>query len=203
MAINNILNFIFTSPTVILVLRELNARKSGVTGREIARLSGITHRSALKALENLELLNLVKRQVAGRTYYFTLNREHHLYKKVLSNIFKTENEFLSEINKYITKYLGRYSLSIIIFGSAARGDEKIDSDLDVCFVFKNGRRNIEQLIPDLRTGLKTIYGITLAPFIISLSEFRKRAGTGKSPVNNILKEGKVIYGKQLRNILNE
>jgi hypothetical protein len=46
-----------------------------------------------------------------------------------------------------------------------------------------------------------IYGVTLAPFIISLPEFRKRAGSGKPPVNNILKEGKIIYGKQFITLL--
>jgi predicted transcriptional regulator len=87
---------VFSSSSIIPILRELNSRKTAVTGREIARLSGMTHRSALKALENLEAINLVKKQVAGRTYYFTINREHYLYKKIVSIIFKSEKDFYQE-----------------------------------------------------------------------------------------------------------
>ena len=114
MIVKNILNFIFTSSSIIPILRELNSRKTGVTGREIARLSGMTHRSALKALENLVMINLIRKQVAGRTYYFTINREHYLYKKVVSIIFKSEKEFLSEIKKNLYSSLGSHSESIII-----------------------------------------------------------------------------------------
>ncbi|MCB9250814.1 MAG: hypothetical protein H6613_20845 [Ignavibacteriales bacterium] len=37
-------------------------RNDGLTGREIARLENITHRTALKALENLEALNVVTKK---------------------------------------------------------------------------------------------------------------------------------------------
>jgi uncharacterized protein len=201
MTLNNILNIVFSSSSIIPILRELNIRKTGVTGREIARLSGMTHRSALKALENLEIINLVKKQVAGRTYYFTMNREHYLYKKIVSIIFKAEKDILSKISDQISSSLGKYSESIIIYGSVARGDENPESDLDVCIVYKRDPGKIEQRITDLRAELNSVYGVTLAPFIVSVSEFKKRARSGKPPVNNILKEGKIIYGKQFKDIL--
>ncbi len=89
MIVNRILEHLFTS--IIAVLRELDLRKVGITGREIARLTGITHRSALKALDNLEALKIVNRQVAGKAYYFTINRSNSLYHNVIRPIFKADH----------------------------------------------------------------------------------------------------------------
>lgn len=201
MNINNILDYIFTSPGVTTVLRELNLRTAGITGREMARLVQLTHRSTLKALSNLELLNLVKRRPVGRAYYFTLNREHFLYNNIISSVFKAENDFKSEINKYIKKILGKYSESIIVFGSVAREEETFASDLDVCIVYSSKRDKIENELSNLRLYLFNVFGVSLAPYLISATEFIKKAKNNKPPVNNIIKEGKIIHGTSLRGLI--
>ncbi len=203
MIINNVLNQIFTSTSITLVLRELVIRKSGITGREVARLSGITHRSAIKALENLELLNLVKKQVAGRTYYFTINREHYLYKKAVEVIFNAEEQFPQELYSRICSRMGELCESIIVFGSVARKEETAGSDLDLCFVYRNKLKDIEKEIQNLRYELHTYYGVVLAPLVISSSEFRKKGVKMKPPINNIISDGIVICGKQPGVLLNE
>ena len=79
MIINNFLNHLFTAPSIISVLRELDMRNVGLTGREIARLGNIAHRTAIKSLDNLESLNLVTRRIAGKSYYYTINRNQYIY----------------------------------------------------------------------------------------------------------------------------
>lgn len=202
MVVKRVLDYVFTSPGITTVLRELNLRKTGITGREIARIVGITHRSALKALYNLELLKLVTRRPAGKAYYFTLNREHYICKKIIAPIFAAEDEFSFTLNQKIKKSIGKYAQSIIIFGSVARQEETLESDLDLCIIYKSGKRKIEDEINQLRTDLYNIFGISLAPYIISVSDFKMKAKNNESPVNNIIEEGKVIYGKSINTIIN-
>ena len=50
-------------------------KETGITGREVARLANINHRTALLVLENLLQIDIVHRLIGGRDHIFTLNRE--------------------------------------------------------------------------------------------------------------------------------
>jgi predicted nucleotidyltransferase len=198
---DNILDYIFASPSAIIVLRELDLRKKGITGREAGRLAGITHKSALSVLSNLELLKIVRKEPVGRAYYFTLNRDHYLYRNIIEPALCAERDYKSALFELIKKVLKNYCESTIIYGSVARGDESAESDLDVCIVYKANRKRIEDEISNLRIKISDTFGITLAPLIISVGEIRKGHKLNKSLINNIATEGKVILGKSIGEIL--
>jgi len=201
MIINNFLNHLFTAPSIISVLRELDMRKVGLTGREMARLGNITHRTALKALDNLESLNLVTRRVAGKSYYYTINRNQYIYKEIIALIFKKEKEYKQKIFNEIktTKY--ENIISVIIFGSVARKEETYKSDLDICLIYYKSKKDIENKINNLRDNLYEKYGIQLAPFYITENNFKIRAKKKQSPVNNIINEGEVILGRSIKRMI--
>jgi len=140
-AFEKVLDKLFISTAITAVLRELNLRIVGITGREIARQTGLTHRTALKALDSLEALKLVNKYIAGKAYYFTINRESYLFKKVIVSIFEAEREMLRAINKKIRSALGKYTESVILFGSVSRSEEIFGSDFDICMVYKLSREN--------------------------------------------------------------
>jgi predicted nucleotidyltransferase len=202
MIINDVLDYIFTSPAATAVLRELNLRRTGITGRETARRAGITHKSALSILSNFEQLKLVKKENAGRAYFFTVNRQHYIFKNIIDPVFNIEKDMASSLFIIIAQKLGRYAESIIVFGSVARGNETLESDLDICIIFNSGKKKLEPELSNLRGELYDTYGVTLAPFLISAMEFKKKAKSKKPPVSEIIKEGKVIYGKSLTEIIN-
>ena len=88
MVINNILDYIFTNASNLAVLRVLNQRIVGISGRETARLAGVSLRSAQISLANLVNLKIIKRQIGGREHLFTLNRGPVLFQmKLLLNFF--------------------------------------------------------------------------------------------------------------------
>jgi predicted nucleotidyltransferase len=90
--------------------------------------------------------------------------------------------------------------SIILFGSVARKVESVDSDLDLCIVYSNNKRKIEIIISDLRDKLFDKYGVTLAPYYITRNEFKARAKKSKGPVNEIIKDGIVLFGLSLNKL---
>lgn len=202
MIINNVLNYIFTSPVVIATLRELDKRNAGISGREIARLINVSHRTALKALDNLEALKIVTRRVVGKSYYFTLNRNHFISKKVITVIFNNEREFRNSIYEKIKRVKSNGVLSLIVFGSVARKEETYASDLDLCIVYNKTKTDVEEKTNKLRDELYEKYGVTLAPFYITESNFKRKAKNYDPPVNNILKDGLVIWGKSINGIIN-
>ena len=201
MKINNVLNKLFSSPASVSVLRELRKRNKGVTGREISRLSGLTPQAAHNTLNNLEVLGIVKRDFAGRSHIFTLNRQHFLFKNVVENMFVAEVNFRSALFDKIVSSLKKISEGIILYGSVARGDETTESDLDVCIITAN-KNEAENIISGLRIELKEQFGVSFAPYIISKTDFDKKYEKKKSPVKEIAAEGKVLYGKLLKGVKN-
>lgn len=201
MIINRLLNYLFTAPSIFSVLRQLNMRNDGLTGREIARLENITHRTALKALENLEALNVVTKKIAGRSHYYTINRTQYIYKEIVAVIFEKEVEYKQKIFDELKSIKNENLISTIIFGSVARKEETYESDLDVCFIYKKNKSGIEDKINVLRDKLYERYGISLAPFYILENDFNNKAKKMLSPVNNILSEGIVISGKSIKRII--
>ncbi len=205
MIIHKILDNVFATWSNIAVLRVLNRVKTGLSGREIAKQANMSAPSSLEALSSLENLNIVTRQRGGREHFFFLNREHYIVRKIIIPILSSERKFSESIYLDIEKELGRHSLSLIVFGSTARSEEKTESDLDLCIVFSGaGMKNkIENIITELNLSLFKKYGVSLSPFFISEAEFKNRARTKKPPVSDIIRDGIVISGKTIRKLLNE
>ncbi|WP_337873090.1 hypothetical protein [Ignavibacterium sp.] len=60
----------------------------------------------------------------------------------------------------------------------------------------------ESVIPKLREILHLNYGVSLAPLLITKSEFHSKARNNLSPVKNIIKEGKILFGKTIKDLIN-
>jgi predicted nucleotidyltransferase len=202
MIINKVLDYIFINTTNLAVLRVLNERVIGLSGRETARIAGISLRAAQLSLSGLESLKIVNRHYGGREHIFTLNRNNYIVREIISNVFSAEDLFRDSVFKNIKTRLVKLTDSVILFGSVARHEEKIDSDLDICIVYSEGLKNIEKAVNRLRDELNEEYGVTLAPFYVTLKELKKRARHRKSPVDSIINEGKVLSGLSIKSLIN-
>ncbi|MFZ1519725.1 MAG: nucleotidyltransferase domain-containing protein [Ignavibacteriaceae bacterium] len=199
---HKLLEFIFSAPSNISVLRILNERNVGISGREVSRLTGLSVRAAQVALINLSKCGVVKTLEGNRENLYSLDRQKYLSSELVEKIFLTESNYKLKIRSLIKSTLKGFSLSLIQFGSTARGNETIASDLDLCIVYENKLSVVEEKVSKLRTDLFKRYNITLAPFYISIQKFRISAKKSKSPVNDIIKEGIVICGKTIKELLN-
>jgi len=203
--INKILDEVFSTWSNIAVLRVLNKVKIGLSGREIAKQSGMSAPSCLKALSSLENLNIVTRQRGGRDHFFNLNRKHFLVGKIIMPILDQENKFKKSLCEEIAKKIGKYSISLFMFGSVVRKEERIDSDLDICIVYRShtAKKKLETELTELGYSLYEKYGVSLAPFFISESDFKKRIKSKKPPIAAVIKEGKLLLGKSVKELLND
>lgn len=201
MKIHYVLNQLFSSAASVSILRELVLRAKGTTGRELARASGLTHQAAHNTLSKLEALNIVHREHLGNAHYFIINKKHFITKNIIESIFQSEQKYSALLFDKIKKTLGNYSVSIILFGSVARREETIESDLDICIIYSSNKNLIEELISKLREELYNEFGVTLAPYYITKSDFIKKYKANKAPVNEIVKEGKLISGTPINRII--
>ena len=82
-------------------------------------------------------------------------------------------------------------LRIIVFGSAARGDEKPGSDLDLLIVVKNGisRRQTAQLLYKAMIGL----GCATDLVVVTQEDVERFGQSPATVLAPALREGKVLY----------
>lgn len=202
MKLNRPLEQIFSAKSNVSVLRTLNERSNGVSGREISRLTSLSLRTVQLTLAHLVRTGIVKIFVGNKEHLYVLNRENYFAKSLIEEIFKVEDNFRKSIYSEIKKTIGKDAISVLLFGSAARGNDTIESDLDICIVYSANKKNIEAKISLLRSKLYQSHNITLAPFYTTLTKFRELNRNKRQPIAQIVKEGKIICGKNINELLN-
>jgi len=106
------------------------------TGRQLARLAGASSEGARQALARLVVQGIVLREPAGAAQMYRLNREHLAAPAVLA-LAALRVALLDRLKGVLGSW-ERAPAYAALFGSAARGEERADSDLDMCVVRPDG-----------------------------------------------------------------
>ena len=115
------------------VLNVLAGTSRGLTGREIALLTGrSSHSGVLAVLNRLTDHGLVQRVELNRASLFTLNRDH-LAAPAVEELAGLRTTLFDKIREAIDKWAVT-PVHVSLFGSAARGDGDEQSDIDLLIV---------------------------------------------------------------------
>lgn len=102
------------------------------SGREVARRAGRSNTGVQHVLDRLVEHGLVDRLAAGRTFLYTLNRNH-----LLAPVVEQMAEGRMELIRRLRDEIGAWRIAPVhasLFGSAARGDGDTGSDIDLFVV---------------------------------------------------------------------
>jgi DNA-binding transcriptional ArsR family regulator len=188
----------------VAVLRVL-FREDGLGGREIARKAGLSPRSAHAALKELVGLGILTRKVVGNNHVFTANRAHiAVAHGGVERLFKQEQRLLSTLAEKVHGWIrGLSPVSLAVFGSVARGESRPGSDLDLLVILKEPRKisQARELLGRRGAGFHDLYGFHLAPYVVGAGEFAERYDRKDKLIRNMVKEGLVVWGKPLSEVL--
>lgn len=168
------LDVVFGAPSHIAILRALNGAASGLTGRQVAKGAGIAQGAAAEGLRKLVRAKIVRQQPAGRAFLYTLNRDLPLVDSAVQPMLEFERSMRGRIVGLIRSTLAGRCVAAALYGSAARGEERPESDLDVCVIVKRPSdkesvRNILDKLIDTLAG----EGVTLSPLVLTTRELRE------------------------------
>jgi predicted nucleotidyltransferase len=82
----------------------------------------------------------------------------------------TERKAISAFSRRLKKLLGKQLVSVLLFGSKARGDYHKDSDTDIFILIKNKKNNANDKIAEATASVLDDYGILLSPVSYDLHE---------------------------------
>ncbi|MCX7942111.1 nucleotidyltransferase domain-containing protein [Dictyoglomus thermophilum] len=91
--------------------------------------------------------------------------------KTINYLNEVEKAILKELKVKLLELLGSNFISMVLFGSKARGDYDEDSDIDVVVIVNYLDRDIKDKILLKVTELETKYGIVLSTLILSKEDF--------------------------------
>ena len=170
------LDDILSSRIKVRILRLFSRTRGSYSGREVARLIGYSHNPTIQALKELEAQGLLNRRSIGASHEYTINEEHLLVSDVLLDAFQTERNALLEIARIFQEQMGKDFEEAIIFGSVARGEERLDSDVDILIIISDRADTgaLEDKISEATSRAMAASGNPISPTIISRSEYEKR-----------------------------
>jgi predicted nucleotidyltransferase len=126
-----------------------------------------------------------------------------LVREILVPVFEKEAHFLEAYAKELRVRAGIPLVSQILFGSVARGEERPKSDVDLVFVIGGGKagRDRQDALDQAMVELSGSYGNPPQVILFDHREFSRKARSGDPFVSEVLRTGRVLYGKPFAELL--
>lgn len=154
--------------------------------RELVRHTGAAVGAVQRELEQLTAAGLVLRDVRGRQVYFQANREAAIFPELQGLFAKTAG--LVDILREGLMPLGQHMHAAFVFGSAARGELRASSDIDLLVV---GEASFGDVVEVVR-GAEERLGRDVNPSVYSLNEFRGKVRSKDHFLTTVLAEPKMF-----------
>lgn len=205
MAIEKKLDDILDAKSKVKIIRLFVSRTEGfmASGREIARLIGLTPPAVHTALKELYNQDILKREIIGGQHIYKINPLSRTVKDILQPAFQKELSTKEDICNYLQNKVKHYKIqplitSLLLYGSIVRGETHGESDCDIAVVAKDApsKKKLEDLfINKISAEFSEYFGIHLHPYIKTYSEFMRRLEKRLSPVPKLMESHAVVYGK--------
>lgn len=187
-----------------VALLRLLARGGGEhTGRFLARRVGYDPKTCQTALRDLVRQGVVERRAAGAAHLYRLNDRHVLVRKLLAPLFRGEGGLVRAYVEDFRKRVREPLLSLILFGSVAKAEERPSSDVDLLAIVPERKavRKVQEACDRAAAELAARYGNPPQVIVLDLEGFRRRARSRDPFISEVLRSGKVLEGKPLGEVL--
>jgi predicted nucleotidyltransferase len=168
-----------------------------LTGRELARLLGVSHSSVQEAMRVFVASGLAVRRSVGRAHLYRTNRESYLF-STLQNLFLRERRVHDGLVSELRTAFGEEVISIILFGSYAKGTANPKSDIDVLVVSLDVGSS-EDSAHSLGARFLRRYSLRLSAKVITPKELGMKRNAPF--IRAARDEGLVIAGKPLDEVM--
>lgn len=182
----------------IRVIRALYESGRPLTGLKLAKASGYSHTQTYKALDELEAIGVVKKDHAGRSDLYSINRRSYLVNEMLVPALNAEKNILIALASKFYERMGKDLVSITLYGSVARKEDKPASDIDLILVAKDTAdlESLEDIAAEVSLDAAFEFGGPVSAFVIPETEYRHRLNEGKAMWADIKSEGLSIPRKE-------
>lgn len=191
----------------VRVLRFLCRKGGEWNGRRLAaelRINPVTTHAALRELHEATLLDFKK---VGNSFLYSLRDEHYLVREVLRPLFHRESaavdRLLELLRISLEKRLWSEIVTIAVYGSIARRQERSDSDIDLLVLVKSrkSQQKIREAFGRLGETAEKEFGNPLALYVNTMREARQKYRRHLPLFHNMLASHRLVWGVSLQEAL--
>jgi predicted nucleotidyltransferase len=186
------------------VLHVLAGTSLGLTGGQVTAMTGRrSHAGVLNSLHRLTEHGLVNRVQLNRGYLFALNRDH-LAAKAVGLLMNLRTRLFEEIRSAVAAWeIAPAHASV--FGSTARGDGDVESDIDMLIVrpphVSQDEGRWQTQIDDLRKQIEAWTGNHAAIADKSRTELAELQEQRRPILDELRSDAIVIFGESVDTLL--
>jgi DNA-binding transcriptional ArsR family regulator len=173
-----------------------------VSGRALARMTGLSQPSAQRALVRLREAGLVLTESAPPALLYRANRDH-LALPAISELLRLDERLRERLAKQVTRWAVR-PVSVVLYGSVARGEAGTGSDVDVLVVRPDAVSAGDPVWAEQLSVASDSIGRWTGrrASVVELGETEARRGLrrGEPFLAAAAEEGLVIWGEALREL---
>ncbi|MFO7914981.1 MAG: nucleotidyltransferase domain-containing protein [Candidatus Krumholzibacteriales bacterium] len=154
--------------------------------RQISRITGQSLRAVQRELENLRETGLVGKESDGNRIYYSIDKDCPIYEDLKNIFFKVEG-----IGNYLREYLEDNTDAIefaFIYGSYARGEERLSSDIDLMVIGEITSRKLSSVLSDARDELNR----EINYIVFSVEELKARIRDKEHFVTSVISDDKIF-----------
>lgn len=154
--------------------------------REISRLTGVPAGSLHRELKLLTSAGLLSRQAVGNQVRYYAERDCPIFYELTGIFRKTCG--LADVIRSALLPLSSGIIAAFIFGSVAKGEERVTSDVDVCVVGTASFTDVVVALADMNQKL----GREINPVIMPYEQFTAKLAAGEQFATRIMSEPKLF-----------
>lgn len=154
--------------------------------REISRLTGIPSGSMHRELKLITDAGLLLRQSVGNQVRYQANRDCPIFHELAGIFRKTCG--LTDIIRSALQPLSPAITAAFIFGSVAKGEERVTSDVDVCVVGTASFTDVVVALADMSQKL----GREINPVVMSFEQFTAKLAVVEQFTTRMMSEPKLF-----------
>ncbi|MFD3405549.1 nucleotidyltransferase domain-containing protein [Kribbella sp. NPDC058693] len=185
------------------VLTVLARTTQPLTGRRVHQLAEAGSESGVrKVLNRLADTGLVTTTIAGQSMLYALNRKHLAADAVL-DLVSLRGKLIRSLAEVVEQW-EELPVHASLFGSVARGEADLNSDIDLLVVHAEGESStMADQIALLGEQVHEWTGNFLQTYAISTGELANHLRAGEPMVNEWLRDCITVYGPDFRSIHTE
>jgi predicted nucleotidyltransferase len=180
------------------LLLELYRRAEPLSGRQLAANAGVPLSTAQRTLARYADAGIVRATPAAHATLYELNRGHVLADAIFE-LLAAPAKVSESIGEIVRRRAGD-TVTTALFGSAARGDDTSESDLDILLVTPDNfpASEIDELRQEIETRVESLLGRQAQVLDFDRNQFAHMVETHDPLIDALERDADTIVGTDLR-----